>query len=123
MRLCIGARRAGQPQRRAGFGQAVSLAVGRVSGGTSGITRIAVGRVRDHVNAMQIVSGANVGEIGREVVHYEVPPSAQVALHMDQFLAWFESSRPTGRVTGTSKATATRDAVNVPGWEQPAPKP
>ena len=59
-------------------------------GGTSGITRIAVGRVRDHADAMQIVSGA----LGREVVHYEAPPSAQVTAEMDRFLAWFESTRP-----------------------------
>ena len=60
-------------------------------GGTSGITRIAVGRVRDHADAMQIVSGA----LGREVVHYEAPPSAQVAGEMQRFLGWFESTRPT----------------------------
>lgn len=60
-------------------------------GGTSGITRIAVGRVRDHTDAMQIVSGA----LGREVVHYEAPPSAQVTSELDRFLAWFESTRPT----------------------------
>jgi Fic family protein len=60
-------------------------------GGTSGITRIAVGRVRDHADAMQIVSGA----LGREVVHYEAPPSAQVAAEMARLLAWFESTRPT----------------------------
>ncbi|MBK9345850.1 MAG: DUF4172 domain-containing protein [Burkholderiales bacterium] len=58
-------------------------------GGTSGIVRIAVGRVRDHADAMQIVSGP----LGREmVVHYEAPPSAQVAAHMGKFLAWFEST-------------------------------
>ena len=43
-------------------------------GGTSGIQRIAVGRLRDHLDAMQIVSGA----LGREVVHYEAPPSVRV---------------------------------------------
>lgn len=59
-------------------------------GGTSGITRIAVGRVREHADAMQIVSGA----LGREVVHYEAPPSAQVATEMASFLAWFENTRP-----------------------------
>lgn len=59
-------------------------------GGTSGITRIAAGSVRDHADAMQIVSGA----LGREVVHYEAPPSKQVAAHMARFLAWFESTRP-----------------------------
>lgn len=60
-------------------------------GGTSGITRIAVGRVRDHLDAMQIVSGA----MGREVVHYEAAPSAQVAGEMQRLLEWFESTRPT----------------------------
>jgi Fic family protein len=59
-------------------------------GGTSGITRIAVGRVRDHADAMQIVCGA----LGREVVHYEAPPSKQVAAHMKRFLTWFETTRP-----------------------------
>lgn len=72
-------------------------------GGTSGITRIAVGRVRDHADAMQIVSGA----LGREVVHYEAPPSAQVTAEMDRFLAWFQNTRPTGgavAVNGIARA-------------------
>lgn len=60
-------------------------------GGTSGITRIAVGRLRNHADAMQIVSGP----LGREVVHYEAPPSNQVTGQMEQFLAWFEATRPT----------------------------
>ena len=60
-------------------------------GGTSGIARIAVGRLRDHADAMQIISGAP----GRERVHYEAPPSQQVATEMAQFLAWFEATRPT----------------------------
>ena len=64
-------------------------------GGTSGITRIAVGRVRDHADAMQIVSGA----LGREVVHYEAPPSVQVAAEMERFLAWFENTRPAAGAT------------------------
>ena len=59
-------------------------------GVTSGIARIAVGRLRDHADAMQIVSGAP----GRERVHYEAPPSRQVATEMAQFLAWFEATRP-----------------------------
>jgi Fic family protein len=69
-------------------------------GGTSGITRIAVGRLRDHADAMQIVSGP----LGREVVHYEAPPSARVAAHMDRFLAWFESTRPTGGATAVTRS-------------------
>ncbi|WP_093128722.1 Fic family protein [Variovorax sp. OK605] len=58
-------------------------------GGTSGIQRIAVGRYRDHADAMQIVSGLP----GREVVHYTAPPSATVAREMDAFLAWFAQTR------------------------------
>jgi Fic family protein len=64
-------------------------------GGTSGITRIAVGRVRDHADAMQIVSGTQ----GREVVHYEAPPSAHVTPELAVFLAWFESTRPSAGAT------------------------
>lgn len=59
-------------------------------GGTSGITRIAVGRYRDHADPMQIVSGRP----GRETVHYEPPPSGQVVREMDRFLAWFAATTP-----------------------------
>jgi len=59
-------------------------------GGTSGIQRIAVGRYRDHEDPMQIVSGYP----GREVVHYEAPPSRDVPGHMDQFIMWFNASAP-----------------------------
>lgn len=54
-------------------------------GGSVNLRRIAVGRYRDHADVMQIVSGRP----GREVVHYEAPPSAQVTQEMTQFLAWF----------------------------------
>jgi Fic family protein len=37
---------------------------------------------------MQIVSG----RIGREQVHYEAPPSAQVPLEMQRFISWFNSN-------------------------------
>lgn len=59
-------------------------------GGTSGLQRITVGRLRDHEDPMQIVSGRP----GREVVHYTAPPSAQVGSEMEAFMAWFEASRP-----------------------------
>lgn len=59
-------------------------------GGTSGITRIAVGRLRDHADAMQIISGP----LGHEVVHYTAPPSSQVAGELDLFLTWFASTHP-----------------------------
>lgn len=75
-------------------------------GGTSGITRIAVGRVRDHADAMQIVSGA----LGREVVHYEAPPSVQVTAEMDRFVGWFEGTRPAGAATAGMATTGS--AVN-----------
>lgn len=37
---------------------------------------------------MQIVSGA----YGREVVHYEAPPSAIVATEMEKFISWYNNS-------------------------------
>ena len=81
-------------------------------GGTSGITRIAVGRVRDHADAMQIVSGA----LGREVVHYEAPPSAQVAVEMESFLAWFESTRPVGGVSAVARVNGIARAALAHLW-------
>lgn len=59
-------------------------------GGTSGITRIAVGCYRNHPDPMQIVSGRP----GHETVHYEAPPSGQVAAEMDRFLQWFADTAP-----------------------------
>ncbi len=81
-------------------------------GGTSGITRIAVGRIRDHADAMQIVSGP----LGRELVHYEAPPSAQVATHMERFLGWFESSKPNGGATAVATANGIARAALVHLW-------
>lgn len=78
-------------------------------GGTSGIARIAVGCVRDHADAMQIVSGP----LGREVVHYEAPPSTQVTAEMDRFLAWFEGTRPAA---GTSAVNGIARAALVHLW-------
>ncbi len=65
-------------------------------GGTSGLQRIAIGRLRDHQDPMQIVSGRP----GREVVHYTAPPSAQVGAELGTFLAWFEASRPGKALPG-----------------------
>lgn len=59
-------------------------------GGTDGLRRIAVGRFRDHADPMQIVSG----RLGKEVVHYTAPPSAQVVREMEAFLAWFALTTP-----------------------------
>ena len=65
-------------------------------GGTSGLQRIAIGRLRDHQDPMQIVSGRH----GREVVHYTAPPSAQVGAELGTLLAWFEASRPGKALPG-----------------------
>lgn len=81
-------------------------------GGTSGIARIAVGRLRDHADAMQIVSGA----LGREVVHYEAPPSAEVPAEMGQFLAWFESTRPDGAAAAKEPINGIARAALVHLW-------
>jgi Fic family protein len=67
-------------------------------GGTSGIVRIAVGRLRDHADAMQIVSGP----LGCEVLHYEAPPSESVGAEMDRFLAWF--AKPDATLNGIGRA-------------------
>ncbi|KQV47402.1 cell filamentation protein Fic [Pelomonas sp. Root1217] len=74
-------------------------------GGTSGVQRIAVGRYRDHKDPMQIISGLP----GREVVHYEAPPSAEVPRHMARFINWFNDTAPGGassaaRLDGLARA-------------------
>ena len=70
-------------------------------GGTSGIRRIEVGRYRSHADPMQIVSGRP----GKEVVHYEAPPSSQVMDEMTAFLAWFNQQ------TATSGGAPAMDGV------------
>lgn len=40
---------------------------------------------RSHSEPMQIISGS----IGRETVHFEAPPSAQVNYEMEKFIRWF----------------------------------
>jgi Fic family protein len=54
--------------------------------GRSGMRAITVGRWRkDASGPMQVVSGP----LGRERVHYEAPPAAQVPAEMKKFLQWF----------------------------------
>lgn len=52
--------------------------------GYSGMTRLRVGAYRRHAEPMQIVSG----RLGRETVHFQAPPSAQVTAEMDRLLGW-----------------------------------
>ncbi len=58
-------------------------------GGGSALHSIETGRYRSHDDPMQILSGP----IGREVVHYEAPPSAAVRAEMRNFLDWFNRTR------------------------------
>jgi len=57
--------------------------------GRSGLYRITAGKWRDDsTGPMQVVSGA----MGKEKVHFEAPPAAQVESEMSRFVQWFNSS-------------------------------
>ena len=53
---------------------------------------IAVGAWRSHSEPMQVVSGA----VGKEQIHFEAPPSADVPTEMRRFMDWFNASKPNG---------------------------
>ena len=53
-----------------------------------GSTHMVIGAWRTHPEPMQIASRA----MGREVVHFEAPPSSQVPGEMDRFIAWYNTS-------------------------------
>jgi Fic family protein len=52
------------------------------------IRNISPGEWRKGLAPMQIVSGA----YGREVVHYEAPPSSEVPREMEQFVQWYNKA-------------------------------
>lgn len=52
-----------------------------------------VGLFRDHVEAMQIVSGPDYAR----KIHFEAPPSSRVSNEMKIFLEWFEETSMTGK--------------------------
>jgi Fic family protein len=54
--------------------------------------QINAGQYRQHADAMQIVSGT----LGKEIVHFEAPPSARVSAEMRQFITWFNKTKPNG---------------------------
>lgn len=61
--------------------------------------RFAVGAYRSHDEPMQIVTP----QLGKnDIVHYEAPPSKDVAAHMQQLVAWFNSSH--GQIDGIARA-------------------
>ncbi len=70
----------------------------------SGARYVNAGVYRSGAELMQIVSGA----FGKEVVHYEAPPSEQVEQEMQQFEGGM-TSRKYISIAKTTRATATRD--------------
>ncbi|WP_029619770.1 Fic family protein [Pseudorhizobium marinum] len=63
-----------------------------------------IGAYREHEDAMQIVSG----RLDKPAIHFEAPPSRQVHVEMENFIAWFNQSGPNGR---TPLQALTRAAV------------
>jgi Fic family protein len=58
--------------------------------GRSGLQRITVGSYRSHTEPMQIFT-PNLK--GNDIVHFQAPPSGDVARQMTELLAWFEHSK------------------------------
>jgi Fic family protein len=56
-------------------------------------TPIQIGKWRTHMEPMQIVSGA----MGKTKVHFEAPPSINVATEMEQYINWFNNTAPNGK--------------------------
>jgi len=54
-----------------------------------GFPKINGGEWRKGEEPMQVVSGA----YGKELIHYEAPPSSQVPREMEQFIEWFKHDR------------------------------
>lgn len=71
--------------------------------GYGGSGRIAAGSYRTHAEPVQIVTpqpGLKPG--ARDIVHYEAPPSRDVAAQMLQLIGWFNSSQ--GKIDGLARA-------------------
>ncbi len=60
-----------------------------------GNSRINIGQWRFHDDPMQVVSGS----IGKEIVHYEAPPSKMVPQEMRKFIKWFNDTAPGNKST------------------------
>ncbi len=58
-----------------------------------GNNTISIGQYRSHSEPMQIVSGT----IGKEIIHFEAPPSVQVPAEMKLFFKWFHHTKPNGK--------------------------
>src|SRR5258708_11068578 len=68
--------------------------------GRSGLRRVETGTFRTRGDPMRIVSGP----AGKEIVHYEAPPSAAVRAEMRRFLDWFNGSKDSAAVDGILRA-------------------
>ena len=61
--------------------------------GYSGRMRITVAAWRtDASGPMQVVSGQNIDDMGRENVHFEAPPAATLPAQTQAFFDWFEAA-------------------------------
>lgn len=63
---------------------------------------VKAGKWRTGDAPMQVVSGA----YGREVVHYEAPPSYRVPAEMKQFIRWYNAYKTDGNATDALLKTA-----------------
>ncbi len=65
-------------------------------------TTINPGKWRSSKAPMQVVSGA----LGKEVVHFEAPPAARVAVEMKQFVEWYNQFPVNGNIAQAMVKTA-----------------
>src|SRR5690625_5045344 len=68
---------------------------------------VMLGTWRTHKEPMQVVSGA----MGKEVVHYEAPPSSDVPLEMQRFINWFNNSAPAPAQDKVIQQAPVRSAI------------
>jgi Fic family protein len=68
--------------------------------GRSGLRRVETGTFRTRGDPIRIVGGS----AGREIVHYEAPPSAAVRAEMRSFLDWFNSTQDPAAMDGILRA-------------------
>ncbi|MFN4762929.1 Fic family protein [Gillisia sp. Q332] len=54
---------------------------------------VQAGKWRTHTEPMQVISGA----MGKEIVHYEAPPSSKVPKEMEEFISWFNRTGKNGK--------------------------
>lgn len=71
----------------------------------AGNRHIRAGAWRSHAEPMQVVSGA----FGKEIIHFEAPPSTHVATEMEHFITWFNATAPEGK--HSIKIAVVRSAI------------